>query len=196
MISRHMGYQSKALNELYICYYLISKISHRMTALALCNKNKGFSDRSFLDFLLPESHYHWNVILVSDTTQLGLFNHSMGLFQVLRQLLIFSTRKVSFEIRYIDFRLFWQFSVVTGIQYIYQKKAFFRVYNFCIYVNINIWHHGTVFYLCLQNQGLFTKSRAFSHSYISRTLLVFILRIISLESLGEKEYFDIFNTIV
>ena len=48
---------------------------------------------------------------------------------------------------------FWQFPVVTDIQYTYQNKAFFKVYNFCIYITINIWQHETVFSLCLQNQG-------------------------------------------
>ena len=51
------------------------------------------------------------------------------------------------------FAFFWQFPVVTDIQYTYQNKAFFKVYNFCIYITINIWHHETFFSLSLQNQG-------------------------------------------
>ena len=86
---------------------------------------------------------------------------------------------------------FLQFPVVTDIQYTYQNKAFFKVYNFCIYITINIWHHETFF-------PFFTKSRdfTFSYSYISRTLYFFIMCIISLKSSDKKESFDILNSIV
>ena len=96
------------------------------------------------------------------------------------------------EIRFLGFWVFLTISGCNGYTIYISKESFFQGLQLLYIYHYQYLASWDFFF------PFFTKSRdfTFSHSYISRTLYFFIMRIIFLESLDKKESFDILNSIV